>query len=718
MKILGYTNKLSVEAGDQVEFKVSAAEKPYNVEFVRLRGVDTTAEGRPVREEQLIGALGGIFQGRNQPLRPGSYGLVTPEQPVSLSSYGFQLWVFPTLADRECQTLLSVEGSDPRGSWSVVTTVEGFELRLGAGQSTVKVPVENHTGAWIKVSGGVGQSKASLQIEVDGQWPSQRASAANEVDLVGAVEVFEVRRIVIGARLDNSGYPTDCFNGRIENPAIFSLPPAEIGSGQRAIAQWDFSVGIDSLDISDVSGNGLNGVLFNRPARGIRSHSWSGEHVRYQESPSEWAAIHFHEDDLNDANWKTDFTLRIPDGTHSGVYAAKVEQDGTTEYLPFYIRGGASSGNKVLFLAPTNTYLAYANEHLGFGERGEAHEKRMRDKIQLNATDTFIHTHPELGLSIYDRHADSSGVMHSSWNRPVVNFQPNYITWLNASRRHFAADFFILGWLESLGQGFDVATDEDLHNLGESLLSRYDVVVSGSHPEYPTSSEMRSLKSFVAKGGKIMYLGGNGWYWVTSFGNADTRTLECRRGYSGERNWTSHPAELMHSTTGEIGGLYTHRGQGSRLFFGVASAGVGWGTASGYTRTDDSYSEDIAFLFDGIEEKLIGDFGYVLDGAAGDELDSADFENGTPSNARIILSSRHNDTYYPFLESVTQVEPNVSGTHNPNVRADVVYIDTGGGGKLFSVGSICWAGSLAFNEYKNNVAALSTNVLRHFLKQS
>src|SRR6185436_738090 len=110
------------------------------------------------------------------------------------------------------------------------------------------------------------------------------------------------------------------------------------------------------------------------------------------------------------------------------------------EYLPFYVRPTPQSKNKVLFLAPTNTYLAYANEHLGYGERGEAHQKRMRDKIRLNETDIFVHTHPELGLSIYDRHADGSGVMHSSWKRPVVNFSPNYITWLNAARRHFAAD--------------------------------------------------------------------------------------------------------------------------------------------------------------------------------------------------------------------------------------------------------------------------------------
>ena len=37
-----------------------------------------------------------------------------------------------------------------------------------------------------------------------------------------------------------------------------------------------------------------------------------------------------------------------------------------------------------------------------------------------------------------------------------------------------------------------------------------------------------------------------------------------------------------------------------------------------------------------------------------------------------------------------------------------------GGGGFFSVGSIAWTGSLSHNDYDNNVARLTTNVLRRF----
>ncbi len=716
MKILGYASQLSVRPGEPIDFKVSANAEPYRVEFVRLHGVAIDDDNQTVREEIIDNAAAGSYQGRFQALRPGSYAIVVPElqlQPV-ISTFGFDLWVQPTLTDRERQTILAVKTDRPAASWSLAIVKNQLELRVGSGTGarSVSVDLGVYEGKWLHITGGRSEKRLTIKFAVDGMWPSQRYGDAQNLDLPEAPEPARVELVLIGANLDENTLPIDRFNGRIDNPSLLSTSK----EGAEPIAAWDFAIGINTLIITDTSGNNLHGALVNRPARAVRGHLWQGTKVRYQESPSEWSAIHFHEDDLNDAAWEADFSASFPEATPSGVYAAKITQGDQVEHLPFYIQPTERSVNKVLFLAPTNTYLAYANEHLGYGERGEAHQKRMRDKIQLNETDTFIHTHPEIGLSIYDRHADGSGVMHSSWKRPVVNFRPNYITWLNAGRRHFAADFYIMGWLERSGFGFDVATDEDLHRQGLDLLARYDVVISGSHPEYPTSREMEALKAYAAQGGSLMYLGGNGWYWVTSYDGDDTLTLECRRGYSGERNWTSHPAELMHATTGEIGGLYSHRGQSSRLLFGVTSAGVGWGTASGYSRTEESYSSELAFIFESLGDEMIGDFGYILGGAAGDELDSADFSGGTPSNARVILSSRHNETYYPFLESVTQVEPNVSGPHNPNVRSDVVYIDTGTGGGIFSVGSICWAGSLAYNNYDNNVATLTGNVLRHFLK--
>jgi N,N-dimethylformamidase len=704
MRLMGYTDRLSVAPGGTVEFKVSADAQPYDVQLVRLRGVG--ADHGDVVEEIVANVAAKSYPGRAQQLHTGSYAVAAVSNAVPVTMLGFSVWVMPTLVDRDRQTVLSVQSDTGTNLLRLDMVRDQFELTTSAG--TVSVTVDKVEKRWLRISGKQSADGLSLTYELDGRWPSQRQKKTATVATAAPVTA-NAARIIIAADKAGDAPGHNLFNGRISNPSLTSEG--------KVLAAWDFAKDIETRGITDSGPHGWSGVLVNRPGRGVRSQNWAGEILRYKDAPEQWAAIHFHDDDLNDAQWETDFSIMIDADQPSGIYAAKLTQGAQTEYLPFYVQPKADSGNKIVFLAPTNTYLAYANEHLGFGERGEAHQKRMREAIQLNDTDEYVHSHPELGLSIYDRHADGSGVMYSSWQRPVLNFRPNYITWLNASRRHFAADFYITGWLEQLGVGYDVITDEDMHNGGLELLKKYDVLLTGSHPEYPTSKQMQTFYDFVGQGGSMMYLGGNGFYWVTSFDGDDTMTLECRRGFAGERNWTSHPAELDHSSTGEVGGTYTHRGQTGRQLCGVTSVGVGWGDASGYTRTQESRSPDLAFLFKGIgDDEMIGSFGHMLGGAAGDELDAADFDNGTPPNARILMSSRHNDTYYPFLETVTQVEPNVSGPNNPNVRSDVVFIDTGTGGKILSAGSICWAGSLAWNGYQNNVATLCENALRDFLK--
>lgn len=725
---MGYLSELSVDPAQEIHAKISAPEEgAFSAEIVRLHGVQVDGDHK-VRRVPVPNPVAGTYPGGEQTLHAGSFAFATAEKEISFSTFGFDVWFQPTLQDRPRQVIIAVNAESDDAAWSLSLTPDALELRIGTGResSLISLPVGCLTNRWVRVAGGRGDEDAQFHCFVAGRWPAERHFASSERVRIGKPVESTIQNVSIGALAESAAHGQFHLNGRVESPSIHSRP-IEFGRDSgffgaddallagELIAAWDFSRDISGRAITDVGTNAMHGVLVNRPARAVCGHTWSGRFLRFKECPTEWGAIHFHEDDLNDAAWDDSFRFAMPEGTPSGIYALKLKQRDQEEYLPFYVRA-KSSRNKVLFIAPTNTYLAYANDHLGQGEMGLAHEKRMREKIVLNETDEYVFGHRELGLSIYDTHVDGHGVMYSSWNRPVLNFRPDHITWLNAGRRHFAADFYITGWLEKLGIPFDVVTDEDVHREGVGLLSEYDVVVSGSHPEYPTPQQLDALDAFVAQGGRIMYLGGNGWFWVTSYDQGDTRTLECRRGYAAERSWTSHPGELDHSSTGELGGLYRHRGRSSRLLFGVTSTAIGWGTASGYTRTPDSFSPDLRHLFRGIEgEEVIGDFGYILDGAAGDEIDSADFNAGTPTNARVLMSSRQNETYLPFLDTAMQVQCDANGLHNPDVRSDVVYIDTGGGGKVFSVGSICWAGALAYNNYTNNVSTLTKNVLEDFL---
>jgi N,N-dimethylformamidase len=251
-------------------------------------------------------------------------------------------------------------------------------------------------------------------------------------------------------------------------------------------------------------------------------------------------------------------------------------------------------------------------------------------------------------------------------------------------------------------------------------LEPYDAVLTGSHPEYVSSRMMETLQQFVDGGGHLMYLGGNGFYQVTSFHPDMPHVIEVRRAFSGHRNHTSQPGESAHAFTGDIGGLWRYRGLGSHRLTGVGSGALGFGKAGPYKLTAAARSEEHAWIFEGVSDDLIGAQGMMLGGAAGDEIDRTDASNGTPPQTVVLASSVGLSSHYQeFIEDVIMILPGENGTSsNPKVRADMTWLATRGGGAVFSVGSICWIGCLPINGYDNAVSRVTLNVLKRFTRKS
>jgi len=79
-----------------------------------------------------------------------------------------------------------------------------------------------------------------------------------------------------------------------------------------------------------------------------------------------------------------------------------------------------NSKNKLLFLLPTASYLAYANNRLGIDvSETELVTNRL---IEIFHQDHFLQENPELGLSFYDVHTDNSGVYYSSKKKTNYRF--------------------------------------------------------------------------------------------------------------------------------------------------------------------------------------------------------------------------------------------------------------------------------------------------------
>ena len=88
-------------------------------------------------------------------------------------------------------------------------------------------------------------------------------------------------------------------------------------------------------------------------------------------------------------------------------------------------------------------------------------------------------------------------------------------------------------------------------------------------------------------------------------------------------------------------------------------------------------------------------------------------------HAHVLASSTPlGNEYQLVIEEQTLTLPEQGGQQKPQkIRADMVYFTTGGGCAVFSAGSMTYCGALAWNGFTNDVARVTTNVLRAFASE-
>jgi N,N-dimethylformamidase len=368
-------------------------------------------------------------------------------------------------------------------------------------------------------------------------------------------------------------------------------------------------------------------------------------------------------------------------------------------------------------LVSTFTYTIYGNH------ARPDYDESWQDKSKAwNAYPWNPATYPHYGCSTYNFHSDRSGICHASYRRPLFNLRPGYLTFganTCSGLRHFQADSHLTAWLHNKGYAYDVVTDKELDEEGAELLAGYSLVTTGSHPEYHTSRTLDALESYRDQGGKFAYLGGNGFYWRVAIHPENEALIEIRRAEGGIRAWAAEPGEYYNAFDGMYGGLWRRNGRPPQRLAGVGFSSQGRFFGSYYRRTAASYKPEVSWMFDGIDDELIGDFGFSGGGAAGFELDRYDRYLGSPEDAVVVASSEnHNDTFVLVPEEQLTHITNWAGVPNEElIRADMTYFETPSGGAVFSTGSITFCGSLPFNDFDNNISTLLSNVFNRFLQQ-
>lgn len=731
-ELIGYAVPMIAHPGDTVQIMVSAEAETYTAEVVRLIHGDINPAGPGFKAEVVPSSVSGTYPGRRQKTHTGSFARVNVDGDLDLKTgLTLQAWIWPTTPDKTAQGLITRRsGSDGFGLY-----LDSGAVVFQVGEQQVVSPSGLIAERWHYVAATYDQATGQAHVEWRLLELGGRSESSDEVFVADPAAQDRPVLIAAGGLADHATVaPLECFNGKIEHPRIYDRAlsneqldtlandgdPTNIDG---LVAAWDFAAtGPETSTLADVSGHGRNGAIYNYPMRGLTGHSWDGSAFRREEAPEHYGAVHFHDDDFEDSRWEPDFEFVVPDDQRSGFYAAHIAAGGDEDYIPFFVTPPAGVSNAdIAFLAPTNTYLAYGNERLHVSEDGGPDFSGLTNiPIVHDDLDVFLGEHREYGGSIYDRHTDGSGVAYATSRRPIVSMRPTHRHWVIGGPRHLPADLALIDWLEQKGHDYDVISDEDIHFEGHARLSDYKLVITASHPEYTTGPMLDAFEEYLEGGGHIMYMGGNGFYWATAFDPERPHVIEVRRGIAGTRAWESHPGEQQMASTGEPCGIWRHLGRSPNKLFGIGFAGQGWDlNTPGYRRLPDSHDPRAAFIFEGIgPDEEIGEFGLIMNGAAGDELDRVDHALGTPAHALRVASSEglHSDYFLVCHEDMLVNGHETHGTDNPNLRADMVFFETPNDGGVFSVGSINWFGSLSHNNYDNNVSRITDNVVREFTR--
>jgi N,N-dimethylformamidase len=720
-RLLAYTDKLSVRPGDEIQVKVSApGNEAYRARLVRVICGDDSDEGPGFKLEPVKGVPESEHKGRHRPILCGSYVAIKDRKGFALASFSLSAFIWPTWIDKnEPQCILGNWDAATKSGYALYLDEQGrLALRIGD-SAPVALSEPFLSRHWYRIAASFDAKSGQVVLGAHRALPyggmEQRWIAKGKAKASDAANRFLI------AAWSKGSEAAAHFNGKIDAPAIYGkalkieallTPPGGRGAltARQAVAAWDFSRDIPGISIADRGPKRRNGQTVNLPTRAMTGWNWDGSEHNWTHKPEHYGAIHFHDDDLYDCGWETDFKLRLPKALKSGIYCLHLTQGDLEEFTPIFVcppKGKTTA--KLAFLVPTASYLAYANHQMATSWHFD--ELSSARFTTFSPADQFMEETLSLGLSTYDWHNDGSGVCHSSRFRPILNMRPKTDLW------QFNADTHITDWLEAKRIPYDIITDDELEKDGLAALKPYACVITGTHPEYYSERMLDGVQNYTNQGGRLMYLGANGFYWRIAWHPKLPGVIEHRRSEDGMRAWATETGENFMAFTGEYSGLWRRNGRPPNIVCGAGFTAQGFDYAGWYDRMPASRDPRAAFIFKGVtENEKIGDFGSIGGGAAGWELDRADVSLGTPPHALIVATaSEFPASYHWVKEEFNHTHSAINGDTCPMVKADMVFFETPKGGAVFSVSSISWAGSLAHQGYDNNVSRITENVVRRFL---
>ena len=568
-KLYGYADPWTVKAGETLSFMISAeGTATAEAKLVRLIHGDENPEGPGFVEREIDTDIPPTLDVQRQFTQVGSYAVVEdPAQHLApAGDFTLYAFVFPTKPGVSRQAILSKWDIMSGKGYGLGINSDGcLEFWVGAGAviDHIRAEVPMRPRAWYFVAasfnatsrearlyqiGVVNRYNSLLGPVVPIDYDSRVVETLRVTPLdpgpaipflwAGASEENDRRGRFVGmlysGKIDRAGIA----NSALAASAIEALARGGLPPPAAMTAHWDTTAGYTDHSIGDhiqdIGPHRLDVRGVNRPVRGMTGWNWAGRADSFRLDPGQYGGIAFHDDALTDCRWSPTLTLRLPTDLKSGVYALRLRAGETEDHLPFFVRAARPQAPLAVLMS-SFTYLAYANEQLAFA--APIAQAITAHTPILTEADLDFYKLQEFGLSTYDHHSDGAGCCYSSWRRPILNVRPRHRNGSTGVTWGLPADLSLLWWLETAGYDFEILTDHDLHAEGVAALQPYRSVINCTHPEYYSEAMLDATEDYLSSGGRLIYAGGNGYYWVTSLRDSEPHCIEVRKLDAGSRAW-------------------------------------------------------------------------------------------------------------------------------------------------------------------------------------
>ena len=370
--IIGYIDPLIVSPGSLVAVKISCSNPTFTSKVLRILAGHDHPDAPPIAHQLIESIPQQSHQGALQYSRIGSSIRIpswSDEDLSNVDTLSVSFWCQATLPHTSQEQFLfsSIDHAASSGFACLIDEYGGLRVRVGGSQKIQEIALCTKLlkGEWVHVILSIDRIHKKVKFEVGGQAKLADLGTKPQVfheesDLVDNVNFASGKPLVIASdsvetTVASHRMKSATFNGKIDG---FKIDATSAGRLE-TLLNFDFSLNIPTDQVRDISGKNHHGTLINAPARAVTGHDWDASQVDWTHASYGYGAIHFHDDDLDDAAWDTTFELQIPPDLRSGCYGVHVDDGATVDIIPFFVRPDPNVQDPppVALIMPTFTYI-------------------------------------------------------------------------------------------------------------------------------------------------------------------------------------------------------------------------------------------------------------------------------------------------------------------------------------------------------------------------